>query len=274
MSGRQHGRPWSRRIAGSALAGALVLAGAGAACAQQQGQRPGQQQGQRPGPGQGQRPAPVLPYVANDTTGFVSIFDGTLKNWDGDPRFWRVEDGAIVGESTPEKQVNPNTFLIYRGERPGDFELMLEFRMNSTNSGVQIRSKEMPEVGKWVLAGYQADFDYTNRYTGQWYEERGRGFLALRGTATHVPSGGGKPQEIGSLGTPLEMKGVMNANGWNQLHLIARGNQLTQILNGRVTSIVVDDDAAGRSLSGLIGFQMHMGPPMKVEFRNVYLKRL
>jgi hypothetical protein len=267
MSGRKHGRSTRRRIAGSALAGVLVLAAAGAAHAQ----RPGQQQ---PGQPRGQRPAPVLPYVANHTTAFVSIFDGTLKNWDVDPLFLRAENGEIIGESTPEKQVNPNTFLIYRGDRPADFELMLEFRMNNTNSGVQIRSKELPDVGKWVLSGYQADFDYANRYTGQWYEERGRGFLALRGTATHVPSGGGKPQEIGALGTALEMKGLMNNNGWNQLHLIARGNQLTQILNGRVTSIVVDDDAAGRSMSGLIGLQMHMGEPMKVEFRNIYLKKL
>ena len=145
---------------------------------------------------------------------------------------------------------------------------------SATNSGVQIRSKEMPDVAKWVLSGYQADFDFANRYTGQWYEERGRGFLALRGTATHVPAGGGKPQEIGSLGSALEMKGLMNVGGWNQLHIIARGNTLIQILNGRVSSILVDDDAAGRSMSGLIGLQMHMGEPMKVEFRNVYLKKL
>lgn len=269
MIGRKDGGAVARRIAAHALLAALILAGGGTAAAQQpaQGQRPGRQGGAPRGP-------TVLPYVPNDTTGFVSIFDGTLKNWDGDPRFWRAENGEIVGESTPDRQVNPNTFLIYRGDRPGDFELLVEFRMNSTNSGVQIRSKEMPDVAKWVLAGYQADFDAANRYSGQFYEERGRGFLAMRGMATHIPASGGKPQQIGSLGSDLEMKGLMNGNGWNQLHIIARGNTLIQILNGRVSSVVVDDDAAGRSMAGLIGFQMHMGAPMKVEFRNVYLKKL
>lgn len=280
MFGSNHRRSARGRVSGHLLAAMLLLGGAGTAHAQQPGQ-PGQPPGQ---PAQGQRPPGarqggprgplVTPYVPNDTTGFVSIFDGTLKNWDGDPRFWRAENGEIIGESTPDKKVNPNTFLIYRGDRPGDFELLVEFRMNSTNSGVQFRSKEMPEVAKWVLAGYQADFDADNRYSGQFYEERGRGFLAPRGTATHIPAGGGKPQQIAALGSDLEMKGLMNMGGWNQLHIIARGNTLIQILNGRVSSIVIDDDAAGRSMSGLLGFQLHMGAPMKLELRNVYIKKL
>ncbi len=277
MFGSKHRRAKRGRVSGSLLFAMLLLGGAAAAQAQQPGQQPGQPApGQRPaGARQGGARGPlVTPYVPNDTTGFVSIFDGTLKNWDGDPRFWRAENGEIIGESTPEKKVNPNTFLIYRGDKPGDFELLVEFRMNSTNSGVQFRSKEMPEVAKWVLAGYQADFDADNRYSGQFYEERGRGFLAPRGTATHIPAGGGKPQQIGALGSDLEMKGLMNMGGWNQLHIIARGNTLIQILNGRVSSIVVDDDAAGRSMSGLLGFQLHMGAPMKLELRNVYIKKL
>jgi hypothetical protein len=259
------------RIAASVFAASLVFAGVESAWAQG---TPAPTPGQRPQGRQGPMQPRILPYAANDTAGFVSIFDGTLKNWDGDPRLWRAENGEIIGESTPEKKVDPNTFLIYRGDQPANFELMLEFKMNSTNSGVQIRSKEMPDVAKWVLAGYQADFDFDNRYSGQFYEERGRGFLAERGMATHIGAEGGKPQQIGALGSPLEMKGLMNTNGWNQLHIIARGNTLIQILNGRVSSIVVDDDPAGRSMSGLIGLQMHMGAPMKVEFRNIYLKKL
>ena len=219
------GRYIGRRLAGRIFAAVLALTSAGTLHAQRT-----PAPGQRPPGGQGPAQPRILAYVPNDTTGFVSIFDGTLKGWDGDPRFWRAENGEIVGESTPEKQVNPNTFLIYRGDRPANFELILEFRMNSTNSGVQIRSKEMPDVAKWVLAGYQADFDYANRYTGQFYEERGRGFLAERGMATYIPAGGGKPHQIGALGSPLEMKGLMNVDGWNQLHIIARGNTLIQVL--------------------------------------------
>lgn len=232
---------------------------------------------------QGRGPA-IDPLVPDDRAGFDAIFDGTsLKGWDGDPAFWRVENGAIVGESTAENPLKENTFLIWRGGEPKDFELKLQYRMNATNSGVQFRSVQVPPgtpqgdrkvEGKWVLKGYQADIDFENRWTGQVYEERGRGFLAIRGQAVHVPEGG-RPRVIGNLQqSPDELKALIKSNDWNQLHLIARANTIIQILNGAVTSIVVDDDAKNRAESGLIGFQIHTGAPMKIEFRNVWLKRL
>ena len=102
----------------------------------------------------------------DDNAGFVPIFDGkTLNGWDGDPRFWRVENGEIVGETTPEKVVKQNNFLIWRGGTVKDFELKVEFRLNGTNSGIQYRSTELPDVGKWVLKGYQADIDFTQAAT-------------------------------------------------------------------------------------------------------------
>jgi hypothetical protein len=209
----------------------------------------------------------------DDHTGFEAIFDGkTLQGWDGDSACWRVENGEIIGESTAEKPLKANTFLIWRGGQPKDFELKLEYRINSTNSGIQYRSVELPDVGKWVLKGYQADIDFQNTYTGQLYEERGRGFLALRGQMTHLQPG--KKREIAKLRSGDELKGVIKVNDWNQFHIIARGNVLTHILNGQLMAEVIDDDAAGRAMSGLIGFQMHVGPPMKVEFRNIWLKNL
>ena len=232
---------------------------------------------------QGRGPA-IDPLVPDDRAGFEAIFDGTsLKGWDGDPRFWKAENGVIVGESTAQNPVTENTFLIWRGGEPRDFELKLQFRMNSTNSGVQIRSVRVPPgtqlgdrkvEGKWVLKGYQADIDFDNRWTGQVYEERGRGFLAVRGQAVHVPEGG-RPRIIGNLQqSPDELKALIKVNDWNQLHLIARGNTIMQILNGAVTSIVVDDDTKNRAAAGLIGFQIHTGAPMKIEFRNVWLKKV
>jgi Domain of Unknown Function (DUF1080) len=240
-------------------------------------------------PGQGRAgggPRGAEPLIADDQTGFQPIFDGkTLQDWDGDPAFWRVENGAIVGLSTPDNAVKENTFIIWRGGEPKDFELKVQFRMNSTNSGIQIRSAQIPAgtqsgdravQGKWVLKGYQADIDFNNTYTGQIYEERGRGFLAMRGQTVYVPDGdGAKPRVIGNLQqTPDQLKAIVKQNDWNQVHLIARGTTIIQILNGAVTSVVVDDDTKGRALSGLIGFQMHVGDPMKVEFRNIWLKRL
>jgi hypothetical protein len=236
---------------------------------------PGQDGRGRGGRGDGPRGAD--PLVLGDHAGFESIFDGTsLKGWDGDPSFWRAENREIVGESTDQNPLKQNTFLIWRGGEPADFELKVEFRMNSTNSGIQIRSVQLPpggDVGRWVMKGYQADIDFANQYTGQIYEERGRGFLAMRGQAVYVPDGG-RPKVIGNLQqTADELKAVIKTNDWNQVHLVARANTIVQILNGAVTSIVIDDDAKNRALGGLLGFQMHVGPPMKVEFRNIWLKK-
>ncbi len=209
----------------------------------------------------------------DDHAGYEAIFDGkTLKGWDGDPAAWRVENETIIGESTAEKPLKANTFLIWRGGQPKDFDLKLEYRINSTNSGVQYRSVELPDVGKWVMKGYQADIDFANQFTGQLYEERGRGFLAMRGQVTRLQPG--KKQIVANLRSGDELKSVIKVNDWNQLHIIARGNVLTHILNGHLMAEAIDDDATGRAMGGLIGFQMHVGPPMKIEYRNIWLKNL
>lgn len=255
-----------------------------------------------------QRGGGTIPF--DNVAGFDRIFDGTtLTNWDGDPTFWRAENGAIVGESTADKPVSENTFFIYRGSEPDNFELKLEFRMNSTNSGVQYRSRQLTgAVGKWVLCGYQADIDFNNQYTGMLYEERGRpGFLAPRGTVQYAapndvkqgqcssgqpvaPRGQGTARaagapapsaspaplrgQIGQAGDGEALRSIIKVNDWNQLHVVARGATLIHVLNGHVTAIFIDDDQANRSMKGLLGLQLHVGPPMKIEFRNLYLKNI
>jgi hypothetical protein len=237
---------------------------------------------QQSGRGRGGPPQPQ-PLPFDEHAGFVQIFDGTsLKGWDGDPMFWRVEGGAIVGQTTAEKPLKENTFVIWRGGEPADFELKLEYRIDKTNSGIQIRSVHLPAgtrqgngtvAGNWVMKGYQADIDAENRFTGQIYEERGRGFLAMRGQFTLIPDGGG-PKVAGALQmTSDELLKIIKVNDWNQAHVIARGNVITEILNGHVTSVLVDDDLQARALKGLLGLQIHVGEPMKAEFRNIWLKQ-
>jgi hypothetical protein len=239
----------------------------------QQTPPPNQQNPQGPPRGGAGRGPGIEALAMDDHTGFEAIFDGkTLKGWDGDPQFWRVEEGSIIGESTTDKPVKVNTFLIWRGGQPKDFELKLEYRINSTNSGVQYRSVELPEVGKWVLKGYQADIDFANRYTGQLYEERGRGFLAMRGQMTQLQPE--KKKIVANLRGDEELKALIKANDWNQVHIIARGNELTHIFNGHLMAQAVDDDAAARAAGGLLGFQLHVGPPMKLELRNIWLKNM
>jgi hypothetical protein len=239
--------------------------------------------GQQPAASPQVRPATgVYPETQpDDNTGFVSIFDGkTLNGWDGDTQFWRVENGEIVGETTPEKVMKQNSFLIWRGGTVKDFELKVEFRLNGTNSGIQYRSSELPNVGKWVLKGYQADVDFTEGYLGNVHDERGRAptgeghaVLSRRGEITRIVDGP-KYKVVGTIGDPTLLRGVMNVNGWNQYHIIARGPVLMQLVNGQLMAIAIDEDAKHAAPEGLLGFQMHTGPPFKLEYRNVMYKKI
>jgi hypothetical protein len=214
--------------------------------------------------------------VAGDEPGFQSIFDGkTLTGWEGDPRYWRVEAGSLVGEITPETVIKSNTFIVWRGGRPKDFELKLDYRITPEgNSGINYRSAIVPDAvrpdNKFAMRGYQCDVDGRKRYVGNNYEEKGRLFLAVRGQLTRVV-GGRPPILVSALGDPDDLVNLVT-DDWNSVHIMARGNFLTHIVNGRVMSVVMDDDGPNRVEDGLIGVQVHVGPPMKVEYRNIRLK--
>jgi len=209
-----------------------------------------------------------------EESGFKSMFDGSLKGWDCDPDFWRAENGEIIGETRADHQPPQNIFCIWKGGSPADFEFKMQYKLTGEtgNSGVQYRSIELPSVAKWVMKGYQADIDGRQVYTGQVYEERGRGFVALRGQIVYV-SDGKKPGAIGSVGDDAQLKSYIKVDDWNDLHIIARGNTLIQMINGHVMSIVVDDDKANRKMDGEIGIQLHKtAAAMKIESKNIRLK--
>ena len=210
--------------------------------------------------------------TATVSDGFVSIFDGvTFKDWDGDTSYWHVQNGAMTAEITPEHQLKANTFMIWRGGTPSDFEFKAEYRISPEgNSGVQYRSEELPDI-KYALKGYQADIDGANVYTGQNYEERGRGFLAMRGQIATIPVNG-KPIIDGSLGNPDSLKTLIKPD-WNEIHLVVQGNHMKHYINGTLMSETTDNDTINRKSSGVIGLQLHVMPKMKVEYRNVRLKQ-
>jgi hypothetical protein len=144
--------------------------------------------------------------------------------------------------------------------------------MSAGNSGIQYRSKMLPPDGHaWRLGGYQMDMDFENRYPGHLYEEGGRGFLTDRGTVSYIAPDGTKGR-IGALESPEQLAATFKPNDWNQFHLIARGSTLIHIVNGHTTAVCIDEDLKGRSMGGLIGFQLHVGDPMKIEIRNVAIK--
>jgi 3-keto-disaccharide hydrolase len=223
-------------------------------------------------PRQSDRPAPV----AGDEPGFQPIFDGkTLAGWEGDPTHWRVENAALVGEITAATVIKSNTFIVWRGGRPRDFELRLDYRITTQgNSGINYRSEVVPDPvtpsNKFAMRGYQFDLDGQKRYAGNNYEEKGRLFLAVRGQLTRVV-GSRPPVLVSTFGEPDDLAKLVT-DDWNAVHIIARGNTMTHMLNGRLMGVVIDDDAPRRPADGLIGVQVHVGPPMKVEYRNIRLK--
>jgi len=211
---------------------------------------------------------------AADEPGFVYLFNGkTLEGWDGNPDFWTVgAGGTITGQTTAENPTKGNTFLVWRNGVVDDFELRLEFKIEGGNSGVQYRSEELPDQ-KWVIRGYQADFDDKGVWVGSLYEEKGRGMLAKRGSQVKIPAGG-KPEVVGTTADEEAIVNSVKANDWNDYTIIAQGNHIVQKLNGITTVDLIDEDEEKGKKSGLLALQLHAGPPMRVEFRNIRIKQL
>jgi len=211
------------------------------------------------------------PRATAEEAGFAPLFDGsTLTGWEGRPEFWRVEDGAIVGQTTAENPTKGNTFLIWRQGLVDDFELAFDYRIAGHNSGLQYRSKDM---GDFVVGGYQADFEVGPKYTGINYEERGRAILAERGQRRTIADDGTKrPGE--PIGSGEELQKVVKAGDWNAMRVVARGNRLQHFVNGELMSEVIDEQPDKRRFEGVLALQLHAGPPMKIEVKNIRLQRL
>ncbi|MFM7249903.1 MAG: family 16 glycoside hydrolase [Planctomycetaceae bacterium] len=206
--------------------------------------------------------------AAADDAGFTPIFDGkSLEGWEGKD-FWTVEDGAIVGRTTAEKPTNGNTFLIWRQGTLDDFELKLRYRIEGGNSGIQYRSHDH---GDFVVGGYQADIDSGPTYSGINYEERGRGILAERGQRVTIHADGTKKVE--AIGDKDELQKAIKQGDWNDYHLVAKGPKLSHSINGKLMSETIDEQEGKRTEKGILGLQLHAGPPMVVRFKDVHLKR-
>ncbi len=209
-----------------------------------------------------------------EEAGFKPIFDGkTLDGWKApDMSYWLVQDGAITARSTSQNPVKTNQFLVWQLGELDDFELKLKYRISGTpaaNSGIQIRSR-VEEDGH--AAGYQADIDLAGQYAGALYDEQGRGMLAERGQKTIIGSDGSKTST--SLGDSDSLFANVKKDDWNDYHIIARGGHIILKLNGKVTAEVIDNDRKQRELWGVLALQLHAGPPMIVQFKDIHLQRL
>lgn len=204
---------------------------------------------------------------------FVSIFNGkTLEGWDGDPVYWAAKDGVLVGTVTPETRLKRNSFIIWRGGTVGDFELKCDYRVSARgNSGINYRSVELESL-PYSMRGYQADIDGGDQWTANLYEERGRTFIAQRGQRSVVDPGE-RPRVVDIFATPEEMQKIVKKDDWNSYHLIVRGDHHLQYLNGVLMNEAWDRDDKNGPRTGLLGVQVHIGPPMTIEYRNIRLAR-
>lgn len=198
------------------------------------------------------------------------LFNGKdLAGWDGAPGWWYVEDGAITSQSTPQKPCKECNYLVWKGGHPSDFELSADFRLSAdANSGIQIRSRALP---KWDTCGYQADMTGDGGLVGFIYHHT-RGMIAGRGQKVVLAADGKKTAE--TIGDPAALAKHYKKEDWNTYRILCRGPKIALYLNGVMMCQVIDNHATEAASNGIIAFQMHPGPPMKVQFKNVILKSL
>ncbi|RYD37720.1 MAG: DUF1080 domain-containing protein, partial [Verrucomicrobiaceae bacterium] len=203
----------------------------------------------------------------------LPIFNGSnLDGWEGDNRFWKVENGAITGQTTAEAATESNTFLIWGQGEVDDFELTAEYKIESGNSGIQIRSFRLPDRS-WGVGGYQADIEAGELRNGTLFGENFRGLLADRGQK-NVIGDDHKPRVLGQTASEEALKNAVRKGDWNEYRIVAKGFTIQNYINGQLTAEVTDEDTQMKRRSGLLALQLVAGPPMKVQFRNIKLKRL
>lgn len=215
--------------------------------------------------------------VPDEPAGMRAIFNGKdLTGWDGDHRLWGVGDGVIRGETTEETPARGNTFLIWQGGKPKDFDLRMSFRCNAANnSGIQYRSRHITEGNPrnaWVVRGYQHEVrneeDFPN-VPGFIYDEGGsRKRICLVGEQA-VWQADGKRLVRDDLIDQAGFKKLMRVDEWNDVAIIAEGNRIRHYLNGRLILDFTDEHPELALGAGLIALQLHAGRPMWAEFKDV-----
>ena len=215
--------------------------------------------------------------------GFKSLFNGKdLGGWAGRTNHWSVEQGAITGTTSINNPAKGNNFLIAQDKDTNlmveNFELRLSYRFQSDwgNSGIQYRSNDK---GHSVVHGYQADMEVGKKYSGILYEEGGRGILAERGQKVVIRDDAEKPgkhkiEVTGSVGVSSEIQSVIKDGDWNDYVVIAQGDHLQHFINGKLTVDVTDEQEAKSARGGLLALQVHAGPPMRIQFKNIRIKTL
>ena len=197
---------------------------------------------------------------------------GDLSGWEGRRDLWSAENGEIVGRTSDDKPIDANTFLIWKGGKPDNFELTAQFKIESGNSGIQYRSKIL-DAKKFIVGGYQADIDFGNKYAGIVYEEKGkRRIMANRGESVTFDEDGEKSKK--RFGDAKAIGLGIHPGKWNDFRVVANGSKLQHFINETMTAEVIDKQSGEAASSGVIALQLHRGPAMTVRFKNIKLRKL
>ncbi|MEN9359708.1 MAG: hypothetical protein RL095_1243 [Verrucomicrobiota bacterium] len=202
-----------------------------------------------------------------------SLFNGKdLSGWEGNPGFWKVEDGAITAESGGANPCKKTTFLVLKDRVVADFEITFKFRFLSDwgNSGLQFRSK-LADAKTFDVTGYQADMEMGKQYTGILYEQGGRGIFVNRGDRKEVDAAG-KAKVTAHFDTSKVAQ--LEKGRWYTYRVVAQGSHLIQEIDGVRTMECIDEDAKHRAASGILALQLHAGPAMKAQFKDIVLKEI
>jgi hypothetical protein len=202
-------------------------------------------------------------------TGFVPMFNGKdLTGWEGAPGWWQVRDGAILAESSADKPSDRTHYLYWKGGEPADFEMRCRYRITgaSGNSGIQFRSEPRPNWDTW---GYQADVDTEGDYSGCLYQHD-RGLVAERGQRVVIDTAGQKT--ITRFAESAVLLEAVKNNDWNEYRLVAHGPHVVLWINGVRMCEVEDHEKTFALPKGIIALQMHAGPPMRIEFKDLRIR--
>jgi len=213
--------------------------------------------------------------AASDEEGFQSLFNGRdLEGWSGDRTIWSVQDGVITGQTTKAAPLKENSYLIWEGGQIADFELRLSYRLENGNSGIYCRAhrRAAGEKSADPVVAWQADIDDKHEWTGCIMEWTVRDRLADRGQVVNIDEKG-KKKVTGATGDPAKLAQLVKTRDWNDYRILARGGHITLFINGARMCELQDDDPR-RAVSGLLALQVHVGPPMKVQFKDIRLRKL
>jgi choline-sulfatase len=233
--------------------------------------------GQELDPLEGGFQASTVPYpiasaavsIKPGADGFVSLFNGrNLSGWSGDAKYWSVEDGSLTGKT--DGTLKANRFITWTGSTIRNFDLQVKVKVTrGGNSGLQYRGTSRPDLGLDIVTGYQCDIVAGNpRFNGMLYEEKGRRILSHTGEKVIVAPNG-RPWIVGKISIK-----EFEADQWHDYRVLVEGNHHRHWIDGHPTADLIDFDEKGRSLEGVLAVQVHVGPAMKIQFKDFKIKHL